>query len=159
MTDSATIRPFDLREAGWVRGGKYDLSQEAASVFWFLHAHGIWERGHLWFGCVDIRMTSDEIIQVSTILSEGSVRRGLAELEEKQFIIRLRRFNRWDEPLNDSIQFTMPADWCRSCATRKRGEHACPDPGPCLCGLGREEEMNDVLLSMADSPMRPAIRD
>jgi hypothetical protein len=32
-----------LMGASWADSGEYGLSPAAASVFWYLHAHGVWE--------------------------------------------------------------------------------------------------------------------
>jgi hypothetical protein len=115
-----------------IRDGGYDLTPEAAAIYWYLHSQGIWEPGHPWFGHADIRMTSDQSIQMTVSLSQDSVRRGLAELEEKQFIRRKQRIYRNGMQGNDDIEFTVPEDWCPDCHERKHGEHECrPDGRPC----------------------------
>jgi hypothetical protein len=146
-TDHRPMR--DLMDARWARRGEYGLSQEAASVFWYLHGHGVWEPGHPWLGYADFRMTMNSFIQSATSLDEDSVRRGLGELEEKGFIRRTPWFWKNGMQSNDSIEFTVPHDWCPDCHERGDRNHVC-DPGPCLCGLGREQEMNDMLLGIKE---------
>lgn len=103
--------------------GDYEFSPKAASVYWFLLFHGMWEPGHQWFGHVDIKMTSNFVLQLGTRLSEQSVRRALKELEDKDFIRRKARYSETGNRINDSIELTIPDDWCMKC--QKRGEHLC----------------------------------
>jgi hypothetical protein len=120
---TAALHLSRLEGAWWAREGEYGLSQEAASVFWYLHDHGIWEASPTGAGFLnapgyaDFRMTCDSFIQSATSLDEESVRRGLDELEEKQFIRRTPWFYKNGMQANDPIQFTMPDDWCLDCWT------------------------------------------
>jgi hypothetical protein len=117
-----------------IHDGKYILSCKAKTIYWFLLFHGIWEPGHQWFGHVDIRMTSNASIVEFTGWSEDSARRSLAELEEKEFIRRTRRFNHQGMQVNDSIELIMPDDWCQYC--HKRGSHDCTHGGSTLLPPG-----------------------
>lgn len=117
---------FTVRDGTFamIARGEYELSPKAVSVYWFLLFHGIWEPGHQWFGYVDIKMTSNYILQRGTSLSEQSVRRALKELEEKEFISRKERHSAENRTrINDSIELTIPDDWCSKC--QKRGKHVC----------------------------------
>lgn len=123
----ARLRAFQVRDGvfAMLHDGEYDLSAKAKSILWFLLYHGIWEPGHQWFGFADIKMTSNSVIQVATGWSEDSVRRGLRELEDREFIRRGPRYHPGGIRANDSIQLTYPDDWCGQC--HKRGNHVCGD--------------------------------
>jgi hypothetical protein len=120
------MNAFTVRDGTFamIARGEYELTPKAAAVYWFLLFHGIWEPGHQWFGYVDIKMTSNFVIQLGTRLSEQSVRRALQELAEKEFIKRKPRFSPDGRTrTSDSIAFTTPDDWCQKC--QKRGQHVC----------------------------------
>jgi hypothetical protein len=124
----AAPHAFEVRDGMFsvLRDGNYNLGPSAIALLWFMLFQGIYDPGSKWYGHVDTRFTSQEVLAIAIRRSRRAVGTGLAELEAAGFLERHHRYNsETGNRLSDSIKLQIPSDFCLNCRGRGHNMGAC----------------------------------
>jgi biotin operon repressor len=112
-----------------LRDGSYRLGPSAIALLWFMLFQGVYDPGSRWYGFVDTRFASQEVLAIAVRRSVRAVRTGLEELEEEGFIVRSHRYHHGTgNRLPDSIKLQIPSDFCLNCRSKGHNRDVCTQP-------------------------------